>query len=58
MANAYKGSTYKFKQMEIAYDSLHNVGLYELAESVASIMLEENYVPKLSGNKYKFVYNR
>jgi hypothetical protein len=56
MPTAYKGSVYKFKQMETAYDSLQNAGLYDLADEVARIMASEGYVPKLVGNKYKFRY--
>lgn len=53
---SYSSSKYKLKQMETAYDSLHNVGLYDLADEVAKIMASEGYVPKLVGNKYKFKY--
>jgi hypothetical protein len=53
---SYSGSKYKLKQMETAYDSLHNVGLYDLADEVAKIMASEGYVPKLVGNKWKFKY--
>jgi hypothetical protein len=56
MGTAYKGSVYKFKQMEMAYDSLQNAGLYDLADSVAEVMAREGYYPKLVGNKWKFKY--
>jgi hypothetical protein len=54
---AYSNSQYKLKQMEIAYDSLQNLGLYSIAEQIEQIMANENYSPKLVGNKWKFKYN-
>jgi hypothetical protein len=56
MAEAFRGSTYKFKQIETAYDSLKNVGLENMAEMIEELMAGENYVPKLVGNKWKFRY--
>lgn len=58
MAQALQGSTFKFKQFEIAYDSLMNLNLYNIADQVAEIMSKHGYAPKIVGNKYKFKYVR
>lgn len=56
MATAYKGSVYKFKKMEQAYNYLHDAGLFDLADQLAMIFEKEGYFPKLVGNKFKFKY--
>jgi|SaaInl8_200m_RNA_FD_contig_31_3072536_length_445_multi_4_in_0_out_0_2 hypothetical protein len=56
MAIAIKGSTYKVKRLESAYDALQDLSFYNMANQLEDYVAKEGLKFKLIGNKWKLRY--
>ncbi len=57
MGIAIRGSTYKTKMFEQAYNGLRGLSMYDLSDQLEEKLASYGYVFKLVGNKFK-VRNR